>query len=88
MLLNIYTTDQPTPTETKHFLYADDLAICGQGNSFEEVEEKLETVLKTQMMWTVTVEKHRIWNIFLHAETVLIDVPLKICGSPTKMEPT
>ena len=47
MLFNIYTNDQPTPTETKHFLYADDLAICAQGNSFEEVEEKLETVLKT-----------------------------------------
>ena len=47
MLFNIYTNDQPTSTETKHFLYADDLAICAQGNSFEEVEEKLETVLKT-----------------------------------------
>ena len=47
MLFNIYTNDQPTPTENKHFLYDDDLAICAQGNSFEEVEEKLETVLKT-----------------------------------------
>lgn len=45
MLFNIYTNDQPTPTETEHFLYADDLAIAAQGKSFSEVEETLQHVL-------------------------------------------
>lgn len=34
---NIYTNDQPTNLNTKHFLYADDLAITTQKGTFEEV---------------------------------------------------
>ena len=40
MLFNIYTNDQPIIKETKHFLYADDLALAAQETT-EIVERKL-----------------------------------------------
>lgn len=40
-LYNIYTNDQPRPTITRQFIYADDTAVAAQGETFEEVEEKL-----------------------------------------------
>lgn len=41
MLFNLYTNDQPTSRDTKHFLYADDLAITAQDTTFDDVEKKL-----------------------------------------------
>lgn len=46
MLFNLYTNDQPTPRDTKHFLYADDLAITAQDTTFDNVKNKLKNVLK------------------------------------------
>jgi len=41
MLFNIFTNDQPIIKETKHFLYADDLALAAQDTTFQIVEHKL-----------------------------------------------
>uniref|UniRef100_A0A2S2N6A3 Putative RNA-directed DNA polymerase n=1 Tax=Schizaphis graminum TaxID=13262 RepID=A0A2S2N6A3_SCHGA len=46
MLFNLYTNDQPTPRDRKHFLYADDLAITAQDTTFDVVEKKLTNALK------------------------------------------
>jgi len=46
MLFNIYTNDQPIIKETKHFLYADDLALALQDTTFEIVERKLTRSLQ------------------------------------------
>lgn len=45
ILFNIYTNDQPIGKKTKHFIYADDLAITTQAKSFEVVEENLNVML-------------------------------------------
>lgn len=46
MLFNIYTNDQPITEETRHFLYAEDLAIAAQDITFQEVERKLTQTLQ------------------------------------------
>ena len=45
LLFNIYTNDQPVHTNTRRFLYADDLCIATQKQSFEEVEKTLGDAL-------------------------------------------
>jgi len=46
MLFNINTNGQPIGTVTRHFIYADDLALTAQRKKFEEIEERLEDTLK------------------------------------------
>ena len=41
LLFNIYTNGHPVHTNTRSFLYADDLFIATQKQSFEEVEQTL-----------------------------------------------
>ncbi|KAI5732047.1 hypothetical protein M8J77_020382 [Diaphorina citri] len=45
VLYNVYTNDQPRPSTTRQFIYADDTAVAAQGCSFEEVEDKLTSTL-------------------------------------------
>ena len=45
LLFNIYTNDQPVHPNTRSFLYADDLCIATQKQSFEEVETTLGDAL-------------------------------------------
>ena len=45
LLFNIYTNDQPIQPDTRHFLYADDLCIASQKDTFEEVEVSLTNAL-------------------------------------------
>ena len=45
-LYNIYTADIPTTEGTQNFIYADDLCITAQANSFEEVEKYLTKGLR------------------------------------------
>ena len=40
-LFNIYTNDQPIGPDTRHFLYADDLALAAQHETFVAVEDTL-----------------------------------------------
>ena len=40
-LFNIYTNDQPIPNGTRSFIYADNLCITAQYQSFKQVEEAL-----------------------------------------------
>lgn len=47
ILFKIYTNDQPIEDQTKHFIYADDLAITTQRKTFEEVEVNLNIALNT-----------------------------------------
>jgi len=47
ILFNLYTNDQSIPNNTKHFLYADDLAIIAQVTSFEKVQDKLVNTLES-----------------------------------------
>lgn len=44
---NIYTNDQPRGPTTKHFLYADDLAVATRGSNFTQTEETIEESLAT-----------------------------------------
>jgi len=46
MLFNVYTNDQPICDRTKHFIYADDLALTAQGLKFEIVENALKKTLE------------------------------------------
>jgi len=46
ILFNIYTNDQPISPNTKHFLYADDVAITAQCTTFEHTEEYLTKALE------------------------------------------
>ena len=46
-LFNVYTYDLPELKPVKHFLFADDLAILAQDDTFGKVETKLETALKS-----------------------------------------
>lgn len=45
ILYNIYTNDQPTDSETRRFIYADDLCITAQATSFERIEMILTRAL-------------------------------------------
>ena len=45
LLFNIYTNDQPIHPRTRSYLYADDLCIASQKQSFEEVEKALSDAL-------------------------------------------
>ena len=47
MLFNIYTNDQPIHTDTRSFIYADDLCIASQGNDFNNIEASLTSALIT-----------------------------------------
>ena len=47
MLFNIYTNDQPIHTDTRSFIYADDLCIASQGNDFNNIEASLTFALST-----------------------------------------
>lgn len=42
MLFDVYTNDRPICDRTKHFIYADDLALTAQGLTFETVENALK----------------------------------------------
>ena len=46
-LFNVYTYDLPELKPVKHFLFADDLAILAQDDTFRKVEAKLEIALKS-----------------------------------------
>ena len=46
-LFNIYTNDQPTPANTRSFIYADDLCIATQSRDFNEIEVTLCSALET-----------------------------------------
>lgn len=45
ILYNLCTNDQPRPSQTRQFIYADDTAVAAQGKNFKEVEEKLTATL-------------------------------------------
>lgn len=47
LLFNIYTNDQPLLPNTKHFLYADDLALAAQTPTFEDAEQHLSAALES-----------------------------------------
>ena len=45
LLFNIYTNDQPLPTDCTRFIHADDLCITTQPSDFQHVEHTLELAL-------------------------------------------
>ena len=51
MLFNIYTNDQPIHTDTRSFIYADDLCIASQGNDFNNIEAPLTSALSTMITY-------------------------------------
>ncbi|KAJ8371111.1 hypothetical protein SKAU_G00111390 [Synaphobranchus kaupii] len=46
LLFNIYTNDQPLPPQCRRFIYADDLCITTQQESFHKIEPVLESALQ------------------------------------------
>ena len=46
-LFNIYTNDQPEFKDIRRFIYADDLCLATQSNSFKAIERRLTKALKT-----------------------------------------
>lgn len=42
MLFNVYTNDQPICDRTKHFIYADDLALKAREPTFATAENALK----------------------------------------------
>ena len=51
LLYNIYTNDQPMDQNTERFIYADDLCVTSQENSFEAVEANLTTALDELLLY-------------------------------------
>ncbi len=47
ILFNIYTNDQPTYQNINWYIYADDLCIATQSNSFNIIEERLSDAVIT-----------------------------------------
>ncbi len=47
VLFNIYTNDQPEYPNIRRFIYADDLCIATQSNSFSDIEGRLSNALNT-----------------------------------------
>ena len=47
ILFNIYTNDQPVHTDTRSFIYADNLCIASQGNDFNNIEASLTSAPST-----------------------------------------
>ena len=45
LLFNIYTNDQPLPTDCSRYIYADDLCITTQPSDFQHVEQTLDLAL-------------------------------------------
>ena len=45
LLFNVYTNDQPLPTDCSRFIYADDLRITTQKSDFQHVEQTLKLAL-------------------------------------------
>ncbi len=45
VLFNIYTNDQPRYQNINRYIYADDLCIATQSNSFNIIEERLSDAL-------------------------------------------
>ena len=45
LLFNVYTNDQPLPTDCSRFIYAHDLCITTQHSDFQHVEHMLELAL-------------------------------------------
>ena len=45
LLFNVYTNDQPLPTDCSRFIYVDDLCITKQQSDFQHVEQTLELAL-------------------------------------------
>ena len=56
-LFNVYTNDQPTFHNSKRFIYADDLCLATQAESFTIIQEKLSDVLKS------VVEYYAKWSL-------------------------
>ena len=46
-LFNVYTNDQPEFKYIRRFIYADDLCLATQSNSFKAIERRLTKALKT-----------------------------------------
>ena len=51
LLFNIYTNDQPLPTDCSRFLFADDLCITSQQSDFQNVEHTLELALHEMFIY-------------------------------------
>ena len=45
LMFNVYTNDQPLPTDCSRFIYADDLCITTQQSDFQHVKHTLELAL-------------------------------------------
>ena len=45
LLFNVYTNDQPLPTDCSRFIYADDICIAIQHSDLQHVEQTLELAL-------------------------------------------
>ena len=50
-IFNIYTTDQPIHDGTRSFIYANDLCITAQYQSFKQVEETIEEPLDNMTIY-------------------------------------
>jgi len=46
LLFNIYTNDQPLPSQCHRFIYADDLCITTQQENFQKIEPVMESALQ------------------------------------------
>ena len=51
LLFNVYTNDQPLPTDCSRFLFADDLCITTQQGDFQNVEHTLELALHEMFIY-------------------------------------
>lgn len=90
MLFNIYTNDQPITEETRHFLYADDLAVAAQDITFQEVERKFTKTLRelttyyTRNQLTPNLDKTQICCFHLRICEAKRELKVEWLGKPLK----
>ena len=89
-LFNIYTNDQPTPPSTNSFIYADDLCITTQKQTFNEIEKTLtESICHLQVYYSNNLMQPNPTKTKLttfHLKNKFANVKLNVSWNGVKLE--
>ncbi len=90
LLFNVYTNDQPSFENARRFIYADDLGIAAQSDSFEEVEATLTSCLteigQYYKTWYLNANPSKTQICAFHLKNSEADRKLKISWDGVELE--
>ena len=91
-LFNIYTNDQPIHYGTRSFIYADDLCITAQYQSFKQFEKTIEEALDNLKTYYKLNSLHanpgKTQVIAFHIRNKEAEISLKVVWNKTELENT